>query len=332
MSSTRRPPTGADVARAAGVSRATVSYAMNDVLDSRIPEETRRRVRDVAAELGYQPRSDARSLRRGRTDLVIVPTYEIPFGQLIQRFFDGLARELHVLGHTLVIHGNPAAHGIEGARAWGALNPAAVLVLPDRMSPEGVEYLTSRGIAVVAVGGSPVPVPLTLTVDQAAAGAAAAEHFVHRGRRDFAVIVPREPGVAELGLERLAGFRAVADRAGLPVRVVEMSETPQDAARIAAQWHAGDRPDAVYGYNDEYAALLLGALYDLDITTPKDIALIGTDDLPLCDMVRPRLTSVAFEPLASLHDIAAAIIATIEGAVLPDVALWRAALSPRDSA
>jgi DNA-binding LacI/PurR family transcriptional regulator len=305
---------------------------MNDVLDSRIPEETRRRVRDVAAELGYQPRSDARSLRRGRTDLVIVPTYTIPFGQLIQRFFDGLARELHGLGHTLVIHGNPAAHGIEAAQAWGALNPAAVLVLPDRMSQAGVEYLTSRGIAVVAIGGSPVPVPLTLTVDQAAAGAAAAEHFVHRGRRDLAVVIPRQPGLAELGRARLAGFRAVADRARLPVRVVEMSETPQEAAHIAAQWHAADRPDAVYGYNDEYAALLLGALSDLGITVPDDIALIGTDDLPLCEMVRPRLTSVAFEGSASLHDVAAAIIAAIEGATLPDLPLWRATLSPRDSA
>ncbi|WP_406286705.1 LacI family DNA-binding transcriptional regulator [Embleya sp. NBC_00896] len=331
MSTTRRPPTGADVARAAGVSRATVSYAMNDVPDSRIPEETRRRVREIASTLGYEPRSDARSLRRGRTDLVIVPTYVVPFGRLIQTFLDGLARELHGLGHTLVIHGNPAAHGIGAAKAWGALNPAAVLVLPERMSPEGVEYLTKRGIAVVALGSSPVPVALTLKADHASAGARAAEHLIERGRRDLAVVVPREPGLAEMGLERLAGFRAVADRADLTVRVVEMAETPDEAARIAGEWREVGCPDGLYGYNDEYAALLMGALADLGVRVPEDIAIVGTDDLSLCEMVRPRLTSVAFKELVPMHAVAEAIIAATEGATPPELTLWQMTVHTRDS-
>ncbi|MGW1994113.1 LacI family DNA-binding transcriptional regulator [Embleya sp. NPDC001921] len=331
MSTTRRPPTGADVARAAGVSRATVSYAMNDVLDSRIPEETRRRVREVAAGLGYEPRSDARSLRRGRTDLVIVPTYVVPFGQLIQRFLDGLARELHALGYTLVIHGNPAAHGIEAAKAWGALNPAVVLVLPERMSADGVEYLTSRGIAVVALGHSPAPVALTLKADHEAAGSRAAEHLIERGRRDLAVVVPREPGLAAMGLERLDGFRAAAEAAGGTVRVVEMAEDPAEAARIAGEWRAEGRPDGVYGYNDEYAALLMGALADVGVAIPEQLAIVGTDDLSLCEMVRPRLTSVAFEELKPMSAVAAAIVAVGEGAIQGDLDMWRMTLRARDS-
>ncbi|MEU0931782.1 MULTISPECIES: LacI family DNA-binding transcriptional regulator [unclassified Embleya] len=331
MSTTRRPPTGADVARAAGVSRATVSYAMNDVQDSRVPEETRRRVREVAADLGYEPRSDARSLRRGRTDLVLVPTYEVPFGQLIQRFLDDLARELHVLGHTLVIHGNPATHGIEAVKAWGALNPAVVLVLPERMSAEGVEYLAGRGIAVVALGESSVPVALSLKVDHVAAGGRAAEHLVERGRRDFAVVVPREPGLDELGLARLTGFRAAAEGAGGRVRVVEMAENPAEAARIAREWQGEGRPDAVYGYNDEYAALLLGALADVGIRVPEQIAVVGTDDLTLCEMVRPRLTSVAFEQLMPTSAVAQAIVAVGEGDVRGDLTLWQMTLRARES-
>ncbi|WP_439675019.1 LacI family DNA-binding transcriptional regulator [Embleya sp. MST-111070] len=331
MSTPRRPPTGADVARAAGVSRATVSYAMNDVQDARIPEETRRRVREVAAELGYEPRSDARSLRRGRTDLVIVPTYVVPFGQLIQRFLDGLARELHGLGHTLVIHGNPAAHGIDAAKAWGALNPTVVLVLPERMSAEGVEYLTARGTAVVALGHSAVPVALTLRIDHAAAGACAAEHLIAGGRRDFAVVVPREPGLVEIGRERLAGFRACAEAAGGTVRVVEMAETAAEAARIVGEWRAGDCPDGVYGYNDEYAALLLGALADAGLDVPGRLAVVGTDDLTLCEMVRPRLTSVAFEEVIPMRAVAAAIIAAGEGAVAGELTQWRMAMRVRES-
>ena len=77
-----KPPTQADVARIAGVSRATVSYVLNDQVAQRIPisPETRQRVLDVIAELEYEPDARAQSLRRGetRTIGVLLPLYENP--------------------------------------------------------------------------------------------------------------------------------------------------------------------------------------------------------------------------------------------------------------
>ncbi len=67
-----RGPTLVDVARLAGVSRATVSYVVNEREDARIPEVTARRVREAVRELGYRPSHLARSLRRGRTDIVLL--------------------------------------------------------------------------------------------------------------------------------------------------------------------------------------------------------------------------------------------------------------------
>ena len=67
----RRRPTSADVARLAAVSRATVSYVLNDTPHQSIPEATRRRVLDAAAELGYTPSAAARALRSGRSDIVL---------------------------------------------------------------------------------------------------------------------------------------------------------------------------------------------------------------------------------------------------------------------
>ncbi|WP_436772448.1 LacI family DNA-binding transcriptional regulator, partial [Yinghuangia sp. YIM S09857] len=207
--------TGADVARAAGVSRATVSYAMNDTADARIPEETRRRVRDIARDLGYEPRSDARSLRRGRTDLVVLPTYNVPFGRLLNDFVDGLARELHRLGHTLITYGDADAHPEAAARAWAALRPAAVVVMPSRLTERSTEYLTARGITVVALSmGADVAPGTSMILDGeiAHAGYVAGRHLVETGRRDIAVVVPREPTVRETGLavlclRRLEGVR-----------------------------------------------------------------------------------------------------------------------------
>ncbi|NUU23233.1 MAG: LacI family DNA-binding transcriptional regulator, partial [Streptomycetaceae bacterium] len=339
------PVTGADVARVAGVSRATVSYAMNDTADARIPEETRRRVRDIARQLGYEPRSDARSLRRGRTDLIVMPTYTVPFGRLLNDFIDGLGRELHKLGHTLITYADPDARPEAAARSWAALRPAAVIVMPARLTEQSTAYLTSRGITVVALAWGADRVPgasLQLDGETDRSGFVAAEHLIAAGRRDIAVMVPREDtrdgiGLAILGRGRLAGVREAADAAPYPVRVrvVEMSETAEDAAAIVASWPADDRPDAVFGYNDEYAALLLGALHDAGIRVPDDIALVGTDDLPLCEMVRPRLSSVAFESSVPLSRIAQRIADAVKEPPLTTaerLTVWHAAYRGRDSA
>src|SRR5882672_5742566 len=84
-----KPPTQADVARIAGVSRATVSYVLNDQVAQRIPisPETRQRVLDVIAELDYEPDARAQSLRRGSTKTigVLIPLYENPhFWQMLR--------------------------------------------------------------------------------------------------------------------------------------------------------------------------------------------------------------------------------------------------------
>ncbi|WTW92700.1 LacI family transcriptional regulator [Streptomycetaceae bacterium NBC_01309] len=336
--------TGADVARAAGVSRATVSYAMNDTADARIPEETRRRVRDIARDLGYEPRSDARSLRRGRTDLVVLPTYNVPFGRLLNDFVDGLARELHKLGHTLITYGDSDSRPEAAARAWAALRPAAVVVMPSRLTERSTEYLTARGITVVALsmGADVLPgTSMILDGEIAHAGYVAGRHLVESGRRDIAVIIPREPTVREAGLAflgrgRLDGVRRAAEEAPHPVRVreIEMHETPEEAAAVVASWGSGDRPDAVFGYNDEYGALLLGALHDAGVRVPEEIALIGTDDLPLCEMVRPRLSSVAFSstvPLATIAQRIADAVKEPPRTTPAHLSVWRAILRDRDS-
>lgn len=337
------PVTGADVARVAGVSRATVSYAMNDTADARIPEETRRRVRDIARELGYEPRSDARSLRRGRTDLVVLPTYTIPFGRLLNDFVDGLGRELHRLGHTLITYGDPESPPEAAARAWAALRPAAVIVMPNRLTEQSTAYLTARGITVIVLGWGAEHVPgasLLLDGETDRAGFVAAEHLIAAGRRDIAVLVPKVDhpgleGLAALGLGRLAGVREAAAAAPheVRVRVVEMSETPQDAAAVVASW-SGELPDAVFGYNDEYGALLMGALQDTGVRVPEDIALVGTDDLPLCEMVRPRLSSVGFTSSIPLASIASRIADAVKSPPLTGgerLVVWHPHYQGRDS-
>ena len=93
--------TSSDVARAAGVSRATVSFVLNDKPGMRITEETRRRVLEAARELDYRPHASARSLAAGRSDVVLLAIPDLPIGAGISRFVEELATALAAYGLTL---------------------------------------------------------------------------------------------------------------------------------------------------------------------------------------------------------------------------------------
>ncbi len=131
----RSVPTSADVARLAGVSRATVSYVLNNTSAVRISEPTRRRVHEAAKELGYVPHAAARSLRAGHSRMVLMPAPTVPVGVLYSQFISELQWALGRLDYTVVQHGSVGLHGDEAARAWAELRPVAVLVPGAGLGP-----------------------------------------------------------------------------------------------------------------------------------------------------------------------------------------------------
>ncbi|MGW7193640.1 LacI family DNA-binding transcriptional regulator, partial [Streptomyces sp. NPDC054838] len=190
-------PTSADVARLAGVSRATVSYVLNNAEAVRISEPTRRKVREAAEELGYVPHAAARSLRAGHTRIVLLPTSNVPVGPLYSAFLNELQWALRRLDYTVVQYGSLGLSGDEAARAWAELRPVAVISLGEiALSARNVATLKRAGArAVITLGPGRVPGAHALVMDQAEVGARAAAHLVERGRRRIGVIVPQEEGL-----------------------------------------------------------------------------------------------------------------------------------------
>lgn len=328
-----RPPTSGDVARRAGVSRATVSYVLNDVPSSRISAETAARVREAAGALGYIPHAMARSLRAGRSNLVLVPRMTSPPGPMLDSFQETLEGRLAELGYTVVVHGDRHVRGTAGARVWASLRPVGVIVETRRLTPPAVDVLRTSGVtAILGLGWSASRLVPTLVHDHAGVGACAAEYLVARGRGRLAAVVPRDPQLLDLGLERLAGFRRGAG--GTPVERVDLAFDQADAARVASRWARGRRPDAVFAYNDEFGMLLMRALLDAGLQVPADVAVIGVDDLPLCDLLRPRLTSVHLEADFSARSVAETLDGMIRGTLrdVPPLRLLRPRIVARESA
>ncbi|GAA1574674.1 LacI family DNA-binding transcriptional regulator [Actinomadura kijaniata] len=289
-----RPATSTDVARLAGVSQATVSYVLNDAPGVKISEETRERVRRAAEELGYAPHASARVLRKGTSDIVLLPLPPFQIGGLFLSWLNDVGERLRQHGHTVVLYGDTRSKGVAAAREWAQWRPAAVIVEAHRLTRAAVRQLYAAGTAtVIAIGAEPSPLVPTLLVDDYGVGATAADHLLDRGRTRLAAVVPAEPGLDAWGERRLAGVARTAAARGLEARRVDLPFDEDAAAALAASWAAGaDRPDGVFGYNDDYAALLLAALGDAGIDVPGQIAVVGADDQPVARLVRPRLTSV----------------------------------------
>ena len=286
-----RPPTSADVARLARVSRATVSLVLNDAPDSRVSEETRARVRAAAAELGYIPNAAASALRAGRSQLVLIPFNRLPYSQAQNTYYDHMAERLAELGYTVMFHKDRWGEGDEAARQWAALRPVAVLVEPQRLTEPAVELLRKAGVQAI------VPLSMLAAASNMEAwlesvGVTAAEHLLAAGHQRLGVVVPRESSLAPLGLARLAGAERVTTAQGGTVERIDLALDAREAFVLAQRWRRSTHPSGVLAYNDEYALLLMRALLDSGLAIPGDVAIVGCDNLPIGEFVRPRLTSI----------------------------------------
>ncbi len=299
----RSVPTSADVARLAGVSRATVSYVLNNTSAVRISEPTRRRVHEAAKELGYVPHAAARSLRAGHSRMVLMPAPTVPVGVLYSQFISELQWALGRLDYTVGQHGSVGLHGDEAARAWAELRPVAVLVPGAGLGPEGVAVLKRSGArAVLTLGPGKVEGAHALLLDHEAVGHQAGLHLYSRGRRRIGVVVPEESGLEAFSRPRLEGVRRALLGTDATTTELPLAYSEESAARIALRWRELGL-DAVFTYNDEYAMLLMRALQDEDIRIPDETAVIGADDLMIGRLLRPRLSTVRLQ-LPSGRDLA----------------------------
>ncbi|PAK28022.1 LacI family transcriptional regulator [Streptomyces sp. alain-838] len=306
-------PTSADVARHAGVSRATVSYVLNGV-NHAISEPVRQRVLAAARELHYAPNASARSLRTGHSNLVLLPLPQdrsLP-GQNV--FLEHLNRELGRRDLALLLHGDSTASGIKGARTWAELRPAAVYLDAARGTRRAVTLLRRAGVRAVLLGGVPaVPYAPTLPLDQAGLARVATRHLFDRGHRRLACLVP-QGNWAALAEPRCDAVADIAATEGGSVEPVPCEFSLDSLRPAIARWRdPACRPDAVYAFNDEFALLLVQALSEAGLEVPGDIAVIGSGDQPLGAALRPALTTVHFDLPRLAHAVADSLRRLLDG-------------------
>lgn len=313
MGTASRPVTSADVAKAAGVSRSTVSVVLNGVDSIALAEETKERVRRAASDLGYVPHSGARALRSGYSGIVLMPSPGTALGRVVGEWTAHLEEALNQLGLTFVMFGSRGLAPLDAARAWSQLRPVAVLTLGSTaLSPDAADILRRNGTrALLATGERPLEGSHVLVTGQADAGAVAVEHLLGRGRRRIAFVRPQMQGLASLVQERYQRAARVAAAQGVQLFDLPMT-LDRNSAVSATEFCREHHVDGVFGFGDEYALLLMSALRREGLVVPRDVALVGVDDLVEGTLSEPPLTTVHIEFPDAAH-VAATIARLARG-------------------
>lgn len=285
-----------DVAERAGVSVRTVSNVVNGF--RHVSPDMRERVQAAVTELDYRPNLLARSLRQGRTGLITLLVPEINVG-----YFGELAHE--IIEHARARHWTVLIDetGGDAGRERELLQIASRSALVDGVlfSSLGLGKETSQlQIDVPAVLlGEQVPEAYDhVGIDNVGAARLAVDHLTGLGRRRIAAIGRETVPSADTARQRLRGYRLALEGAGLPYDPVLAPRVGHfhraDGARAMRELLAlSVPPDAVFAFNDTLAMGAMRALHEAGYRVPRDVSVVGFDDVEESRYCTPTLTSIA---------------------------------------
>jgi len=328
-----------EVARAAGVSTATVSRALSG--RGRLSEATRARVRAAAADLGYVVSAAASTLASGRAENigVIVP--------LLDRWFfatvlDGIAAQLAPRGYDMTLYNltdDPSQRRGLFDTSLRRRRVDGVIVLSVVLTPEERRQLAELPVPVVGLGVPHAEIA-GLRVDDTEVGRRATAHLLELGHRDIVHLGWVTPDGVDDGLDiptrRRRGFVQAMAGAGIRApRIADAGLTVDEARRRARELLTGpEAPTAIFAASDEMAYGVLSAARELGIDVPGSLSVVGVDGHDLAELF--DLTTIEQFPHAQGERAGQAILAelgvdgvTAPAASLPFELVVRGSTAPR---
>lgn len=329
-----KAPTSSDVAVAAGVSRATVSFVLNDKPNSRVSDDTRHRVLEAARLLGYTPNSAARSLASGEAASgFLLPAAARDYGASVERAFDQVLTSITDDGTDAMRHSDREQTGVEAAQLWAKYRPEAVLAEASRCDEAATEVLRLSGVrALVVYGTSSVSYAPSLAIPQEPFGRLAAEHVLGLGHRRLGFLLPSADVAFASASDRFRGVADAAGAAGASVTVVNAGDTAASLRDWAHAWrYDPERPTALVAPDDRLAMAAIRALVDAGVRVPADVSVVGADGHPAGAEYIPRLTTVGFSSQLLAETLLDAFAQMRAGTRVDRVRLPAMGVVPRES-
>lgn len=313
-----RRPTIVDIAKAAGVSKGAVSYALNG--RPGVSDATRRRILDIAEQLGWAPSSAARSLSDGRAwaigMVVDRPAKTLAAEPFFMQLIGGIQLELDGSPFSLLMR-SAEDRDVETAtyQRWHAERRVDGVLLVDlRRDDPRLPFVKELGLPAVVVGGPEHTqgLPCAWTDDAEAMGEVI-RYLADLGhRRIVRVAGPAEFMHTEV---RSQAFAKVAREVGLTrAEIVHADYVESRAADITRELLSAENPPSALVFdNDLMAVAALGAAQEMGVPVPERLSIVAWDDSRICQVIRPALTAVGREVTQHGRIAASLLMEVIEG-------------------
>ncbi len=301
-------PTIAQIAMAAGVSIPTVSKVLNGRVD--VSPATRERIEQIIEEYGFTPNRAARALGKGKTELVdlVVPSLDDDyFFPIVQ----GTELALKETGVRLVL--TSTHYEADEEFQWidtvtDRSTDGVLLVLPSDEAIQRLSQQTSPFVVIHNQGGLPANIP-SVTITSWEGGFAATNHLISLGHRRIAYI--GKDVSAMDAIERFAGYRTALEVASIPLDPDLQREgkfTANDGYKATKELMAlASPPTAIFAGNDHHAIGVYRALYEMNIAIPRQVSVVGFDNLAYTELMNPALTTIHV-PRVELGRVAAGML------------------------
>lgn len=283
-----------DIAKAANVSKAAVSYVIND--KPGVSEETRQKILRIMKEMNFRPNATARGLAGQKTEMLglVIPDITDMFYANIVRGVENKANEFGYTLNLCTTHAEPSRErDVVDMFTSGRVD--GLILMTYYLNREYLEKLKGQGMPFVVIDGSPQDESIySVFVNNEEAGYRAAEYLIRLGHREIAFIY----GVIGSGdsEQRFLGYRRALRENGLACRgeLMKRGEYQRAGGYKAARelMAMPHRPTAVFAANDQMALGVLNAAVDLGLKVPRDLSIIGVDDIEAVSLVVPPLTTV----------------------------------------
>ncbi|KAF1302718.1 LacI family DNA-binding transcriptional regulator [Candidatus Enterococcus willemsii] len=276
-----------DIAKKAGVSISTVSYALNG--SSKVTEETRARIQAIAEELNYVPNMAARTLKRRQTNIIGVYLADYG-GSFYGELLEGIKKGLALFDYEMIVCSGKKSHlFIPEKMVDGAI------ILDWTFPTKEIENLAERGHSIVVLDRTTEHANIRqVLLDNRGGATQAIEQFVNMGSKKVILISGSEKGYDSQ--ERLAVSIRELTRFRIPYEIIQGDFTEpsgyEAAKKILSQ--SKTEPIDIFAFNDEMAIGVYKYAKERNLVIGKDIRIIGFDNTALGAVIQPRLATIAY--------------------------------------
>ena len=290
-----RKTTLKDIAQEMGVSINTVSHALRDMPD--ISSETKATIKEKANSMGYYPNFAASALRTNRSMAIGVVVSDIS-NPIFSDMVKGIDNASKAAGYSLLLANTNENYEEEviAIENMQRRNVDGIILFPSMIKEGTVKTLLKNKIHFVLAGRRFSNIKTNVVMnDDFYGGYLAAEHLYNKGHRKFLYITG--PLYISSSKDRLDGFQKCIHEKGLQSDAIDVCEC--EVSWIGS-YNAMNKllekemkATAIFAFSDFMAIGILRALHEHNLSVPKDIAIMGYDDIDYCELVSPSLTTIS---------------------------------------